>query len=101
MWSIGIITYYLLTGKLPFDHDFSEKEIAKQIINEVPNLASDLGFVSKEALFFVTSKRCYKHLDLLSKKQEDRMTVKDALNHPWIKKYIKKSQTVDSKIILT
>jgi hypothetical protein len=53
MWSIGIITYNLLAGKLPFDHEFSEKEVAKQIINQTPNLNEDNKFVTREALSFV------------------------------------------------
>jgi hypothetical protein len=29
MWSIGIITYLLLTASLPFDDEESEREIAR------------------------------------------------------------------------
>jgi serine/threonine protein kinase len=28
VWSLGVLTYYLLSGRLPFNHDTSEKQIA-------------------------------------------------------------------------
>lgn len=79
-WSIGIITYLLLCGKLPFSDEHSEREVARQTIHE------KLGFTqpiwekkSKEAKDFV-----YK---LLNKDPLKRMNVKEALTHPWIKRH--------------
>ena len=59
MWSIGIIAYTLFTGKLPFDHEYSEKEVARQIINDPLNLEEDLKSISKEALEFIQGKFVY------------------------------------------
>ena len=79
-WSIGIVTHLLLCGKLPFSDEYSEKEIARQTIHE--QLTFDQPKwekISKEAKDFVSK--------LLIKDPKKRMNVKDALVHPWIKKY--------------
>jgi serine/threonine protein kinase len=34
LWSIGIITYLLLCSRLPYDDPKSEREIARQTVNE-------------------------------------------------------------------
>jgi hypothetical protein len=56
MWSVGVLTYLLITGKLPFDHEYSEKVIAKLIINEELDLKNDFKHVSEEALSFAEGK---------------------------------------------
>ena len=54
MWSIGIITYLLLCGCLPFDDENSEKEIARQTISDpTPFPNSMWKDISKEAKQFV------------------------------------------------
>ena len=79
-WSIGIVTYLLLCGKLPFSDEYSEREIARQTIHEKLRFEQPKWEkVSKEAKDFV--------IKLLIKDPKKRMKAKNALIHPWIKKY--------------
>ena len=79
LWSIGIITFLLLCGYLPFDDKHSEREIARQTIQDpVPFDEKIWSKYSPEAKIFVNG--------LLQKKPEKRYTIKEVLEHPWIKK---------------
>ena len=79
LWSIGIITFLLLCGYLPFDDKHSEREIARQTIQDpVPYEEKIWNKYSPEAKAFVDG--------LLQKKPEKRYTIKEILEHPWIKK---------------
>ena len=79
LWSIGIITFLLLCGYLPFDDKHSEREIARQTIQDpVPFESKIWNKYSSEAKNFVER--------LLQKKPEKRLTIKEILEHPWIKK---------------
>ena len=79
LWSIGIITFLLLCGYLPFDDKHSEREIARQTIQDpVPYEKKIWDKYSPEAKAFVDG--------LLQKKPEKRYTIKEVLEHPWIKK---------------
>ncbi|KIW12181.1 hypothetical protein PV08_09457 [Exophiala spinifera] len=78
IWAIGVITYFLLCGYTPFDHDSNLEEM--QAI-----LAADYSFtpveywrnVSDTARDFIN--RC------LTVDPRARMTAHQALQHPWIK----------------
>ncbi len=81
IWSLGVLTYYLLYGILPFDDH--EKIISPrlpiiwhQIKNVEPNYNTQ---VSSEANDFV--QQC------LKKDLHQRLNLEDALNHSWIKKH--------------
>ena len=79
LWSIGIITFLLLCGYLPFDDKHSEKEIARQTIHDpVPYEKKIWSKYSPEAWIFVEG--------LLQKNPEKRYSIKEVLEHPWIKK---------------
>ena len=79
LWSIGIITFLLLCGYLPFDDKHSEREIARQTIQDpVPFEEKIWKRYSPEAKTFVDG--------LLQKKPEKRYSIKEVLEHPWIKK---------------
>ena len=79
LWSIGIITFLLLCGYLPFDDKHSEREIARQTIQDpVPFENKIWNKYSPEARTFVEG--------LLQKKPEKRYSIKELLEHPWIKK---------------
>jgi hypothetical protein len=56
LWSIGITTYLLLAGCLPFDHETSEREIARQTIHDPVRWGSIWKKLSGEAKSFVDSK---------------------------------------------
>jgi len=77
LWSIGVITYILLCGFPPFYHE-ELPELFEQI------MSADFDFpeeywdsVSGEGKDFIKK--------LLMVKPSDRMTVEQAMNHPWIK----------------
>ena len=74
LFAIGIITYLLLTSFLPFVHENSEKEIARQTIHEPTPFPSSLWKnISIEAKLFVNN--------LLSKKPDNRMDIQEVLQH--------------------
>jgi len=79
VWSIGVITYVLLTGRPPFWGQ-SNKEILKKIIKgkvQFPKSAK----LSATAKHFV--------LNLVQKRIEKRFGVAQALDHPFIKNHNK------------
>ncbi|CAE7215511.1 mlkA [Symbiodinium microadriaticum] len=77
IWALGVITYVLLSGSLPFFHNVLHK-LYRQIVER------DLSFpdqawknVSKGALDFI--------LRLLQVRPGDRLTADQALSHPWLR----------------
>ena len=80
LFAIGIITYLLVAGFLPFDHETSEKEIARQTVYEpTPFPSSIWKNISLEAKMFVDN--------LLEKDPEKRMTIQEVLQHKWLQKF--------------
>merc|ERR1719424_147928 len=76
IWAIGVITYVLLSGSLPFFHQVLHK-LYRQIVER------DLSFpeeawrnVSKGALDFI--------LRMLQVRAADRLTAEQALARPWL-----------------
>ena len=80
LFAIGIITYLLVAGFLPFDHETSEKEIARQTVYEpTPFPPSIWKNISFEAKMFVDN--------LLEKDPEKRMNIQEVLQHKWLQKF--------------
>ena len=82
IWSLGILSYLLLVGRLPFnDSNDDENEIARQTINEPPLfLEKKWAIISNEAKDFV--------IKCLEKDPKNRININEILNHKWLKKYI-------------
>ena len=76
IWSLGVITYMLLSGTPPFDGR-CDKEIFQRVRAGRWGFAPQFNNVSKEAK------------DLISKclvvNPRERISAKDACKHPWFK----------------
>merc|ERR1719326_1045956 len=77
IWAVGVITYVLLSGALPFYHQVLHK-LYRQIVERDVSFP-DEGWrnVSKGALDFI--------LRLLQVRAADRLTAEQALGHPWLR----------------
>ena len=80
LWSLGIMTYLMVSGKLPFNSE-DENEIARQVVYDEPDYIRNPVWknITPECKDFI--KR------LLEKDQNKRMTIKELLEHKWIKMY--------------
>ena len=80
LWSLGIMTYLMVSGKLPFNSE-DENEIARQVVYDEPDFIRNPIWksITPECKDFI--KR------LLEKDQNKRMTIKQLLEHKWIKMY--------------
>jgi Ca2+-binding EF-hand superfamily protein/tRNA A-37 threonylcarbamoyl transferase component Bud32 len=71
LWSIGIVMYLLLEGKLPFNSE-DNSQVVKQILELEPTIKDFLSENAKDLL-----------MKLLVKNPKNRITAKDALIHPF------------------
>ena len=79
LWSLGIISYILLYGRLPF-WDKEKKTLKKYIVKYRPIYRGyDLADISEEGINFVQN--------LLVKDPNKRMNVSQALKHKWFQKH--------------
>ncbi|XP_028814243.1 death-associated protein kinase 2 isoform X2 [Denticeps clupeoides] len=77
MWSIGVITYILLSGASPFLGESKQETLAN---------ISAMNYEFDEEFFSSTSDLAKSFIkQLLVNNKRKRMTIKQALNHPWIK----------------
>jgi len=74
MWTIGVITFVLLTGRPPF-YGRDNKEILKKIIRGKVSFPKSTR-LSSSAKDFIRK--------LIKKKPEDRMSAEQALKHRWL-----------------
>eukprot|EP00571_Detonula_confervacea_P010870 CAMPEP_0172300668 /NCGR_PEP_ID=MMETSP1058-20130122/2695_1 /TAXON_ID=83371 /ORGANISM="Detonula confervacea, Strain CCMP 353" /LENGTH=401 /DNA_ID=CAMNT_0013010505 /DNA_START=78 /DNA_END=1283 /DNA_ORIENTATION=+ len=79
LWSVGVIAYIILCGYPPFNGASHEKTHKAVIRGRYCFPAEDWKDVSREAMDFI-----YQMLQMDPRK---RMTVEQALNHPWILKH--------------
>ena len=80
LWSLGIMTYLMVSGRLPFNAE-DENEIARKVVYDEPDFIRNPIWktITPECIDFI--KR------LLEKDQNKRMTIKELLEHKWIKMY--------------
>ena len=85
-WSIGVMTFLMLSGSLPFSGK-SEHEIAKNVVYSKLDFTKKpiWNEISKEAKDFLSK--------LLEKDLKKRIDMKTALEHPWFKKFGLKNET--------
>ncbi|XP_041034472.1 death-associated protein kinase 2 isoform X2 [Carcharodon carcharias] len=76
MWSIGVITYILLSGASPFLGETKQETLAN---------ISAMNYDFDEEFFSHTSELAKDFIQkLLVKDTRKRLNIKDALSHPWI-----------------
>ena len=79
LWSVGVTTYLLLCGFLPFDDPDDDTEIARKTINEPVRFKGIIWKgISKYAINFIQR--------LLDKNPETRMNITETLEHAWFSK---------------
>ena len=90
LWSLGVMTYLMLIGRLPFNGN-DEDEIARKVAYDEPDFMRSPIWksVSSEAKDFV--------IKLLEKDPVKRMNIRQALEHKFIKKYDEEKMTFKRK----
>ncbi|XP_036394775.1 death-associated protein kinase 2-like [Megalops cyprinoides] len=82
MWSIGVITYIMLSGMSPFQGD-TDEETLRNIVG--------MNYEFEDLYFSQTSDMAKDFIQkLLLKDPNERMTAEECLLHPWIKPLTRK-----------
>ena len=82
IWSIGAITYFLLSGTEPFKGETSNKIFAKILFTEPDYNPDKFRNVSPLAIDFI--KKCFE------KEPDNRFSAQEGLTHPWFEPVFKK-----------
>ena len=77
LWSCGVIMYFLLTKKVPFSGTFNDEIIEKIKKGVYDTKSPPLDKLSQNALDLLQK--------LLTLDVNKRITIQEALNHPWLK----------------
>ncbi len=84
IWSLGIISYLLLVGFLPFDHKLNAEIADKTVKMKTPFPFSHWKGITDPAKEFVDA--------CLVKDSFKRFDINDCLNHPWIQNFLKEEE---------
>lgn len=88
MWSVGVLTYVLLSGRLPFAAD-NDSELFKLIIaGKLVWKSPQFDKISVAAKDFISK--------LINTDPDSRMSAKKALEHPWLQEQASKEPTHES-----
>ena len=77
LWSCGVIMYFILSKRFPFTGTFNDEIINKIKVGEFDTKAPPLDKLSSNGLDLLNK--------LLTLDVNKRITVQEALDHPWIK----------------
>jgi hypothetical protein len=86
IWSLGVILFYMLSGKLPF-RGRKEQEVAEKIVYDPLEFDEDDWETRSQRVQDLIS--C-----CLEKKKENRITIDEFINHPWFKKNMKQKYSM-------
>jgi len=91
MWSMGVVLYIMLSGKVPFPGECNKEIIENVMKGEYHYQHDSFKNVSEEAKDLISK--------LLLKDPVKRLSAEDAYNHPWIQKSEVDTQIVGAEVI--